>query len=143
MLLPFTASIFFENPGRIEEIMMWVLPRYLELMWNLIKKKGIAKHDIPYVRNILFAVTVGAVTHYYIKEENSVKSKYQTAGRMLIGDHKEKEQVKNVGTNSSQKAGASFANTLSGKNEDLKSIRTDEGRVSNDEYTIKSFNTYL
>ena len=82
----FTSSIFFESSGRMEEIAIWVLPRFLELVWNYIKKRGILEKNVPGFLSVMFALSVGVFCELYNSNKAGVKSKYQTLGEKIIGD---------------------------------------------------------
>ena len=80
------VPIFLESTSRIEEIAVWVLPRFFELVYNYSKKKNWIEKEIPGFLNILFALSIGAFCKVYTKNKSTVKSKYQTIGKMIIGD---------------------------------------------------------
>lgn len=83
----FTSSIFFEQPGRIEEIMLWVLPRFMEQTWNFLKKLELIPGDIPYFTNFIFGISIGVLVHKYINEKDAMKSKYKTIASLLVDNH--------------------------------------------------------
>ena len=82
----FASSVFFESKGRMEEIAIWVLPRFLEFAWNYFKKRGIFDKEVPGFLSVMFAISVGAFCELYSSNKTEVKSKYQTLGRKMIGD---------------------------------------------------------
>jgi len=57
--LPHSASIFLESSGRVEEIMLWVLPRFLEQAWAALKKTKVVPGDVPLFKEIIFAISIG------------------------------------------------------------------------------------
>jgi len=82
LAFPHTASIFLESPGRIEEIMLWVMPRFLGQMWNFLKKVKIVPGDLPFFINMIFGFTIGILVEYYVNDRGSLKSKYKTIGSL-------------------------------------------------------------
>jgi len=84
----FTNSIFFEQPGRIEEIMLWVLPRFLTQTWNFLKKTNMVPGDIPFFENVLFGVSIGILVQKYARGKDSMKSKYKTIASLIVDNNK-------------------------------------------------------
>ena len=80
-----TAAVFFEQSGRAEEIAIWVLPRFLEMTWNYLKKKNIIKKEIPRFLSVVFALSVGAFCQAYMNNKSELKSKYSMLGRLVFG----------------------------------------------------------
>ena len=81
-----TGGVFFEPRGRVEELAIWVLPKFLETAWNYFKKRNGFKKEIPGFLTVLFALSVGVFCELYNSNKSGVKSKYQIIGRKLIGD---------------------------------------------------------
>jgi len=99
LIAPHTASIFLENPGRIEEIMLWVLPRYMSLMWNLLKKTKLINGDVPFFENLIFGLSIGLLVHCYVNNGRNMKSKYKTIACSMIDSEdldKVEQEVENV-----------------------------------------------
>ena len=48
VFLPLTGSIFWELGSRSEETALYIIPRFLDLAWNYIKKKKLVQHNFPY-----------------------------------------------------------------------------------------------
>ena len=79
------AAIFFESPGRVEEISIWVFPRFLDMIWKYLKKKNIIKNDIQVFLQVVFGLSVGAFCSIYMDKNSEVKSKYSMIGRQIFG----------------------------------------------------------
>jgi len=92
LMFPHTGSIFLEGPGRMEEIMLWVLPRFLGQSWNFLKKVKLAPGDMPFFENLIFGLSIGLLIHYYVHDLKNMKSKYKTIGSLLL-DSGEENQV--------------------------------------------------
>ena len=93
-LIPIIAGIFCEQRGRQEEIMLYLLPRFLELFWNGIKKfsKGNVK-DIKGFSGVLFGLSIGYIVEVYMKEREVMKPKYKTIGKLLSGADIDKKKT--------------------------------------------------
>lgn len=68
MFGPVTGSIFYEAPGRSEEVMLYIVPRIMDLCWTYFKKKKWVNRDFPYFLEIVFAFSVGSVCHHFVNE---------------------------------------------------------------------------
>ena len=97
-LTPIVAGIFCEQRARQEEIMLYVLPRFLELVWNGVKKfsKGNI-NDIKGFGGVLFGLSIGYIVEVYMKEREVMKPKYKTIGKLLSGADAEAD-IKNKKT---------------------------------------------
>ena len=103
-ILPFTASVLWESPSRTGETVLFVLPKFIDFTWNYFTKKKMVK-DVPGFLQAVFAVSIGTVCSYYISDKDSMKSKYQTVGRLMVGDDKKCEKIK-VGREKAKKEGS-------------------------------------
>ena len=81
-----TLSIFFESVGRIEEITIWIFPKFVEMTQNYFKKKNIIKKEVPGSLTLLYALSVGVLCEVHMAYGYEVKSKYNMIGRKIIGD---------------------------------------------------------
>lgn len=91
MFGPVTGSIFYEAPGRSEEVMLYIVPRIMDLCWTYFKKKKWVNRDFPYFLEIVFAFSVGSVCHHFVNEPDALKAKYKTIGNFLVGDKLKKK----------------------------------------------------
>ena len=66
-ILPFTASVLWEAPGRTEETVLYVIPKFMDFTWNYFTKKKLAR-DVPGFLQTVFAVSIGSVCSYYISD---------------------------------------------------------------------------
>ena len=93
----FASSVFFESTSRVEEIAIWVLPRFFEFAYNYIKKRNWLDREIPGFLTVLFGLSIGIFCEVYKKNKSTVKSKYQTIGKRLIGDEPKISSVNTLG----------------------------------------------
>ena len=77
----------FETSGRIEEICVFVLTKWLELVWTYLKKKYSVR-EIQYFTNIIFASGIAVLCYKFPKEKNVMKHKYVSIGNLLLSDEK-------------------------------------------------------
>jgi hypothetical protein len=72
----------------MEETMMYCLPRFMNLGWNYLQKANIVdkRFEIPLFLNAVFGLSVGSMTHFYMRERDLVKRKYHFIGEKIIGD---------------------------------------------------------
>ena len=66
-ILPFTASVLWEAPGRTEETFMYVMPKFMDFTWNYLTKRKMVR-DVPGFLQVVFAVSVGSMCSYYIND---------------------------------------------------------------------------
>lgn len=78
------SGIFFESGGRIEEIAIWNLSRFFELVWNYLNKRKQIEKKVPGFLLITFAISIGIFCEVYIKSKNTLKSKYKYLGLCLL-----------------------------------------------------------
>jgi hypothetical protein len=93
LAIPCTASVFFESQSRIEEIALYVMPRFMDLAWNLLKKFKIVNRSMPGFLYLAFAVSIGFLGQIYVKDNKSMKSKYKVLASKIIGDDLKKDSV--------------------------------------------------
>lgn len=89
IMMPHTASIFLESPGRMEEIMLWVLPRFFAQTWNFLKKTKLVPGDLPYFENLIFGLSIGLLVQSYMHDSKNMKSKYKMIGSLLTDSGEE------------------------------------------------------
>jgi hypothetical protein len=125
-MFPHTASIFLENPGRMEEIMLWVLPRYVGLMWRFFKKIKLVPGDLPYFENIIFGLAMGILVHYFVHDTKNMKSKYKTIGTLLLdsGEEKSERPVEDVKYKFGQTVKDSMTRAETDSTWTMRSVRT-------------------
>ena len=88
-----TVSIFWEENTKKEEIVLYIIPRFLDLTWNYIKKKRWVQNDVPCFQEIVFALSIGVLCHYHINERDAQKSKYKMIGNLLVDVKLVKEKL--------------------------------------------------
>ena len=75
-----TGTIFYDSPKRIEELALYWLPKYMEVMWNFTKKILHINKDIPYFNEFVFSASIGCFLsiisnrRYYEISRHSYKS---------------------------------------------------------------------
>jgi hypothetical protein len=90
-MLLFTTTIFFEAPSRIEETMLWVMPRFWEQSWNQLNKlfyQNTKKNlpTIPGFYSIIYALSIASLCGVYNLIKKSLKSKYLLVAAKMVGD---------------------------------------------------------
>ena len=74
-----TLGIAWEQPHRRADITYYLIPRVLEIYWNMIKNRNIFKGDIPGQDAILLAIAFGVIAYSFFeqisKEENNREKK--------------------------------------------------------------------
>lgn len=65
VMLPFIASIFWESISKAEEVSLYLLPRYMDLVWNYLIKKKIVTKGLPYFHEMVFGLCFGIACHCY------------------------------------------------------------------------------
>lgn len=80
------SSVFIEPKGRIEELALWVLPRFFECFWNYLKKRNIVDNGIPGFITVMFALSVGLFCEAYNTNKSDIKSRYALLGEQILGN---------------------------------------------------------
>jgi hypothetical protein len=57
-------SLLFENDSRQQEISLFLVPKVMECIFLLLKRRGLAK-DVKYFEIILFALAMMILGYYY------------------------------------------------------------------------------
>lgn len=91
VMFMFTGTIFFEAPGKIEETMLWVMPRCWEQAWNFANKlfyQSTKKKlpTIPGFQYILFGLSIASLCCVYNANKKSLKGKYLAIAQRMIAD---------------------------------------------------------
>jgi hypothetical protein len=66
-----TLGIAWEQPHRRVDIIYYIIPRVLEIYWNMIKNRRIVKGDIPAQNAILIAIAFGVIAYKFSEEEST------------------------------------------------------------------------
>ena len=75
-----TGSIFYDSPKRVEELTLYWLIRYLDVMWSYTKKILHINKDVPYFNEFVFSASIGVFLSiisdkkYYEISRHSYKS---------------------------------------------------------------------
>ncbi|CAD8118809.1 unnamed protein product [Paramecium sonneborni] len=68
--------LYLESENRAQEIMLNVVPRYFETIFNLLKRKGWLK-NIPKGDVLVFAIILAIIHYYYQHDQNALKTTYR------------------------------------------------------------------
>jgi len=77
-------SCFLEPEGRRTEICLFILPRFLETLWNYLIHRKLAK-PIWGGENLLFGVAMGTIVYYYSKMDKAIKPSYNGVLKRFMG----------------------------------------------------------
>ncbi|CAD8115145.1 unnamed protein product [Paramecium sonneborni] len=69
-------SLLLESRTRAQEIMLSIVPRYCETIFNLLKRKGWIK-EIPKGDVLVFAIILAIIHYYYQHEQKALKTTYR------------------------------------------------------------------
>ena len=81
-----TFSILWEPANRRVELALYLVPRFLEALWNFFLRRGIVKN----IRNgevIFFAVAMAIICYCYQNEEESIKPTYLGIFKKFWGEN--------------------------------------------------------
>ena len=79
-------TIFIEAPSRRGELTLYLLPRVVETLWNILKKKGIPIR-INYFEVGLFAFAMGALSYFLYNDDKNIKPTYRSSLRIIFGNN--------------------------------------------------------
>lgn len=79
-------SLLWERASRRPELALFVVPRSLDSIWKLLKKRGYVR-DIPYAPIGLFSLSMGAMMTFYQHEPEMIKATYRKAFQRYFGDN--------------------------------------------------------
>ena len=82
----FTCSfgIMFEEKSRLREIVMYMIPRALESMYNLAAQKGMARH-FAYAEVLVFAFAMAFIMYHYENNPENIKPTYRNLLKKFFG----------------------------------------------------------
>ena len=66
-----TVGIAWEQPHRRVDIIYYIIPRVLEIYWNMLKNRRLVKSDIPRQNLILLALAFGMIAYRFSQEESN------------------------------------------------------------------------
>ena len=81
-----TFSILWEPANRRVELALYLVPRFLEALWNFFLRRGIVKN----IRNgevIFFSVAMAIICYCYQNEEESIKPTYLGIFKKFWGEN--------------------------------------------------------
>ena len=79
-------SILWEPKGRRAELTLYLVPKFLESLWNWLLKHKVAV-NIPNGEVIIFAVAMAVICYSMQNEEDCVKPTYRSMFRKFYGDN--------------------------------------------------------
>lgn len=77
-------SLFWEAPGRRCEISLYVLPRFMDCVWNFGKRRGWVR-DVAGGQVGLFALAMGVVAYAHAVEPDLLKSYIELICKNILG----------------------------------------------------------
>ena len=77
-------GIMFEERGRLREIVMYMIPRALESLYNLAAQKGMVKH-FAYAEVLVFAFAMAFIMYYYENDPEKIKPTYRNLLKKFFG----------------------------------------------------------
>ena len=80
------SSIFIEAPSRRGELTLYLLPRVVETIWNVMKKKGWPIR-IKYFEVALFAFAMGTLSYFLYNDDKNIKPTYRSSLRIIFGNN--------------------------------------------------------
>jgi len=84
MILFSGLSSLFENGSRITEYCIFTYPRAIEGLWDLLEKLNLVK-SLPYARQLIFAVSLGAALVLYKNNKEEMPLSYQNFIHLVFG----------------------------------------------------------
>jgi hypothetical protein len=81
-----SCTIFIEAQSRRGELTLYLLPRMLETVWRIMKKKGFPIR-IKYFEVLIFAVAMAILTYFLHNDEKHIKPTYRSSLRMILGNN--------------------------------------------------------
>ncbi|CAG9314937.1 unnamed protein product [Blepharisma stoltei] len=79
-----SLSILIENPGRKTELTLYLLPRAIETIWNMLRsRKWVFR--IPYFEVFLMGLAMGTLTYFLNNEPEYIKPTYRSTLTHLFG----------------------------------------------------------
>jgi hypothetical protein len=77
-------AIFIEARVRRYELTLYLLPRALESVWNIMKKNGFPLR-IKYFEVALFGLAMGILSYFIHNDDKNVKSSYKSSLKLIFG----------------------------------------------------------
>jgi len=78
-------QILWEAPSRRDEITLFIFPRFLEVVWNFLKKRKYVK-DVQAGQNMMFALAMSAIVYFFHKQPDSLKKSYFSIFKQVLGE---------------------------------------------------------
>jgi hypothetical protein len=63
-ILKLGFALFLEPESRRSEIALFIMPRFFETLWNLLKRRHLVK-PLPNGDLLVFAIAMGIINYYY------------------------------------------------------------------------------
>ena len=81
-----SASIFIEASSRRGELALYLLPKAMESIWNIMKKYGFPLR-IKYFEVFLFGIAMGTLAYFLHNDEQHIKPTYRSSLRLFYGNN--------------------------------------------------------
>ena len=79
-----TLGIAWEQPNRRVDITYYIIPRTIEILWNMLKNRRLVKADFPFQSPILIAIAFGIIA-YKFSEEEELRQKQKKSKKIIEG----------------------------------------------------------
>lgn len=79
-------TILIEPVSRRAELVLFKMPRFLEMLWNFLVNKGIVK-NIKNGEVIMFAIAMSIICYCYQNEEDCIKPSYLNVFKRFYGEN--------------------------------------------------------
>ena len=79
-------SILFEPSHRRAELCLYLVPRFIEALWNFLEKRGVVK-SFKNGEAVIFALTMSTLMYCYQNEQQSIKPTYMNIFKVLWGEN--------------------------------------------------------
>lgn len=77
-------ALMFENETRRQEIALFLVPKVMEGVYSLLKRRGLVK-ALPHAEAILFGLATAILLYFYQNCPEHIKAGYYNLMRKLIG----------------------------------------------------------
>ena len=79
-----TASIFIEARSRVAELTLYLLPRTIETVWNILVKYGVVK-SLKYGEVLVMSIALGILMYFVHNEPQFIKPTYRSTLQLIYG----------------------------------------------------------
>eukprot|EP00455_Lapot_gusevi_P028538 TRINITY_DN3048_c0_g1_i3.p1 TRINITY_DN3048_c0_g1~~TRINITY_DN3048_c0_g1_i3.p1 ORF type:complete len:446 (+),score=97.67 TRINITY_DN3048_c0_g1_i3:102-1439(+) len=80
-------AVLFEKKGRRAELMIFCMPRVLELTWKMLAKNQYLPESVAHGHLALFSAAMAVIMTFYQHEPTTIKESYYKAMKKFFGDN--------------------------------------------------------